>query len=99
MISYYLEKHQKSIKDCLDRFCMISSQKVNQAKSNTFFFDNLKANLKQRITQKCGFEIMADLRIYLRILLVLKQVFKNTFNYIVKRVQYRFSIILLATYP
>ena len=64
---------------CLNRFCMASGQKVNQAKANVFFSWNVKHDLRRRILSKYGFALIIDLGMYLGIPILHKRIMEKCF--------------------
>lgn len=52
-------------KDCLDKFCRMSGQKVNDAKSCIFFSKNVKRDAVKQISDHLGFKVTDDIGMYL----------------------------------
>ena len=53
------------LKECLDRFCAASGQKINQDKSRIMFSSNMPDSEMQHISELIGIPAMDDLGMYL----------------------------------
>lgn len=79
------------IKTCLDKFCSASSQRVNASKTKIFFSKNVNHTRINQICDDLGLTSTTDLGKYLGISLLHARVMKQTYNFILNKVQQRLS--------
>lgn len=75
------------MQETLDTFCLYSGHKINASKSKLFFFHNTDDNLRAMIGNIMGFQPIDDLESYLGVPIFHSKTIKNTFQFIVDKVQ------------
>lgn len=70
------------IRDCLDRFCSASGEKVSMAKSKVYFSDNLSLKNREEISEALGMDRTTDLGLYLGIPTLTSRVTKETYAHL-----------------
>lgn len=75
----------------LKLLCNNSGAKVNIGKTKIFLSKNVNWQIKQLITSKSGYQCMDDLGKYLGVPILHKKVNKNTFNFVIDKVNKRLS--------
>ncbi|KAF7812281.1 putative ribonuclease H protein At1g65750 family [Senna tora] len=83
----------------LDRFCVSSGQKVNNAKTQVFFTKNVNRNRVVELSANLGYNLTNHLAKYLGVPILHQRVNKNTYSYIVERIRGKFSSWRLTRYP
>lgn len=81
----------KVIRKVLERFCMISGQKVSLEKSKIFFSENVHRDLAKLIEVESGIKSTRELGKYLGMPILHKRINKETFSGVVERVASRLS--------
>lgn len=79
------------LKACLDDFCDVSGEKVNNAKSKIFFSRNVNHTRVKEISDFMGFTPCSDLGKYLGVPLHHKRITKNTFSFLLDKMDKRLS--------
>ncbi|ONK68085.1 uncharacterized protein A4U43_C05F7270 [Asparagus officinalis] len=79
------------VKECLDRFCRSSGQKINPLKSKIFISPNVETDLAQRIQWESGFSVTSDLGVYLGMPLLHKKIDKHTFDPLLQKINNKLS--------
>lgn len=74
------------MKSILDLFCRCSGQKVSEAKTRIFFSKNVDNQVKRRVCEVAGFQMMDDLRKYLGVPILYHRVNRNSFRFILDKV-------------
>ena len=74
------------IRDVLDSFCVISSQKINEEKSRVYFSLNVDQNAREELCEVLGFRSMPSLGKYLGFSIKHKGV-PQDFGFILTRIQ------------
>ncbi|CAN1824009.1 Putative ribonuclease H protein At1g65750 [Linum perenne] len=76
----------RSISNCLDRFCLASGQLVSLDKSRVFFSKNTQCANRRNICRSLGIAETTDLGRYLGVPVIHGRVRKDTFSYIIERI-------------
>ncbi|XP_054801608.1 uncharacterized protein LOC129305663 [Prosopis cineraria] len=79
------------IRQCLDRFCAMSGQKVSYSKTRVFFSRNVNHNRAQQFSDLLEFNRTADLGKYLGVPLHHNRVTNNTYQFVVDKMKQRLS--------
>ena len=79
------------IKDCLDRFCAASGQKVSLAKSTIYFSPNVPTSVQQDISTNLGMLVTEDLGIYLGMPTITSRITKDTFAHLCEKIDRRLT--------
>lgn len=83
------DRQVEIVKNCLDRFCVSSGQKVSLIKSNIFFSNNVNDVLADHLANKAGIPRTKDLGRYLGVPFIHNRVTGVTFSMILKRMKAR----------
>lgn len=75
------------LQETLNTFCRYSGYKINASKSSLFFSNNTNDSLRGAIGNFLGFQQTDDLGMYLGVPLFHSRISKNTFKFIVDKVQ------------
>ncbi|CAL1381633.1 unnamed protein product [Linum trigynum] len=85
------QKQGEEILACLDRFCGASGERVNKDKSCVFFSKNTKDQVKTRISDTLGIQQTNNLGRYLGVPVIHGRVTKDTYKYILEKIDKRLS--------
>lgn len=77
------------VKDCLDRFCSCSGQKVSLAKSQIYVSNNVRNDFSEHLAAKAGIPLSKDLGRYLGVPSLHNRVNESTFAGILDRIKAR----------
>ncbi|KAK9291995.1 hypothetical protein L1049_019947 [Liquidambar formosana] len=76
---------------CLNKFCAMSGQSINLSKSKIFFSPNISRGLAKEISTRSNIPLTADLGKYLGVPIIHKRVSKETYYYVLEKVQSRLA--------
>ncbi|CAL1388618.1 unnamed protein product [Linum trigynum] len=79
------------IMDCLDQFCDASGELVSKDKSRIYFSKNVKRDLGRDMRNRLGFAMTQDLCRYLGVPVLHGRVKKQTYQYLLDRVDQRLA--------
>ncbi|XP_021726206.1 uncharacterized protein LOC110693390 [Chenopodium quinoa] len=79
------------VRDCLDRFCVASGQKVSLPKSRVFFSQNVHKDAQKGISEALGMDVTEDLGFYLGMPTLTNTVTKQTYAYLCEKIDRRLS--------
>lgn len=79
------------IRECLERFCGASGQKVSLPKSRVYFSNNTDPLVQQEICNKLGMESTQDLGLYLGMPTLTSRVTKETFSHLCEKIDRRLT--------
>lgn len=79
------------MKDCLEIFCKSSSQRVSLQKLAVYFSKNTPLELQQRISNSLGITKVEDLGRYLGVPSFHGRITKDSFSWIIERIQARLT--------
>ncbi|CAL1383991.1 unnamed protein product [Linum trigynum] len=85
------QKQGEEILACLNRFCEASGEQVNKDKSCVFFSKNTRGQLKKSISDTLGMQPTNNLGRYLGVPVVHGRVTKDTYKYILEKVDQRLA--------
>lgn len=77
------------IKDCLDRFCDASGQKLSLPKSRVYLSNNVEGAMQEQINKGLGMSTTTDLGMYLGMPTLTSRVTKETFSHLCEKIDRR----------
>ncbi|KAK5794339.1 hypothetical protein PVK06_035561 [Gossypium arboreum] len=84
-------KHSGLLKSFLSNFCELFGHRVNTNKTDVFFSNGVKDDIKRNINNTLSFQEVKDLGLYLEAPLFHQRVTKNTLDFLVERVRNHLS--------
>lgn len=85
-------KHAKVMRNILEKFCGLTSQKVNLAKLKVWYSSNVSQTLIQTITQQFGVPSTPNLRMYLGVPIQHGRVTSKNFQYLKEKVRKKLEV-------